>query len=111
MKIKTQDYNHVTVMELEGEFDADFVEMFRDKIREIITNGGVGIVLDMSGLNFIDSEGLENLLWARDYFNENNCQVKLAGIDENCGKILEITRLENEFDRYVELAEAVKSFA
>ncbi len=111
MKIKTQDYNHVTVVELEGEFEADFVENFRDKTREVIANGGTGIVLDMSGLNFVDSEGLESLLWARDYSNENNCQVKLAGIDENCGKILEITRLENEFDRYVELTEAVRSFA
>jgi len=35
----------------------------------------------------------------------------LAGLDENCAKILEVTRLENEFDRYAELAEAVKSFA
>jgi hypothetical protein len=35
----------------------------------------------------------------------------LAGLDENCVIILEITRLEKEFDRYAELAEAVKSFA
>jgi hypothetical protein len=35
----------------------------------------------------------------------------LAGLDENCAKILEVARLENEFDRYAELAEAVKSFA
>jgi hypothetical protein len=35
----------------------------------------------------------------------------LAGLDENCAKILEITRLENEFGRYAELTEAVKSFA
>jgi hypothetical protein len=35
----------------------------------------------------------------------------LAGLDGNCDKILEITRLANEFDRYGELTEAVKSFA
>jgi hypothetical protein len=50
-------------------------------------------------------------LWTRDYSNENHCQLRLAGLDENCEKILEITRLNNEFDRYVEVAEAVKSFA
>jgi len=65
----------------------------------------------MTNVGFIDSIGLEKLLWARDYCNENNAQLKLAGLDENCSKILELTRLEDEFDRYNELAEAVKSFA
>ena len=65
----------------------------------------------MSCVGFIDSEGLENLLWARDYCNENNCQLHLAGLDESCAKILEITRLDKQFHCYAELAEAVNSFA
>jgi len=47
----------------------------------------------------------------RDCCLENGRELKLAGLDENCAKILEITRLEEKFDRYAELAEAVKSFA
>ena len=111
MKIKTQDYNDVTVFELQGDFDSDFVELFRNTISNIISTHKVGIVLDMRGTSFVDSQGLEQLLWARDHCNENNCQLRLAALDENFVKILEITRLENEFDHYEELAEAVKSFA
>jgi len=111
MKVKTQDYNDVTVVELQGELDSEFTEPFKNTITGIIAAHKTGIVLDMSGVGFIDSQGLEQLLWARDYCNQNNCQLRLAGLDENCAKILEVTRLENEFDRYVELAEAVKSFA
>ena len=125
MKVKTQDYNDVTVVELQGELDGEFAELFRNTVTEVIKTGTckksknknsvtpqkAGIVLDMSNIGFIDSEGLEQLLWARDYCNENRCQLRLAGLDENCTKILEVTRLENEFDRYVELAEAVMSFA
>lgn len=125
MKVKTQDYNNVTVVELQGELDSDSAELFQETITDIIGSGPceeeqndshrrvhkTGIVLDMSNAGFIDSEGLEGLLWARDYCSENNCQLRLAGLDENCAKILEVTRLENEFDRYTELAEAVKSFA
>ena len=111
MKVKTQDYNDVTVVELQGELDSEFTEPFKNTITDIIAAHKTGIVLDMSGVGFIDSQGLEQLLWARDYCNENNCQLRLAGLDENCAKILEVTRLENEFDRYAELAEAVKSFA
>jgi len=111
MKARTQDYNDVTVVELQGELDGDFTGLFQNTITGTVTARKTGIVLDMSNVGFIDGEGLEQLLWARDYCNENKCQLRLAGLDENCAKILEITRLENEFDRYAELAEAVKSFA
>ena len=111
MKVKTQDYNDVTVVELQGELGSDFTKLFQNTITDIITTHRVGIVLDMSEVGFIDSEGLEQLLWARDYCSDNKCQLRLVGLDENCAKILEITRLENEFDRYAELSEAVKSFA
>jgi len=111
MRIKTQDYNDVTVVELQGELDDDFTEPFQNTITDIISKRKAGIVLDMSGVGFIDSQGLEQLLWSRDYCNENKSQLRLAGLDENCTKILEITQLENEFDCYAELAEAVKSLA
>jgi anti-sigma B factor antagonist len=111
MKVKKQDYNDVTVVELQGELDGDIIELFQSTITDIISKGKPGIVLDMSAVGFIDGEGLEQLLWARDYCNQNKCELRLAGLDENCQRILEITRLEKEFNSYTELAEAVKSFA
>ena len=111
MKAAIQDYDEITVVELQGDFDTDFTDMFRKTVTDIVARRRIGIVLDMSNTGFIDSEGLEQLLWARDYCNDNQCPLRLAGLDENCEKILEITRLENDFDRYFETAEAVKSFA
>lgn len=111
MKIKTQDYNNITVVELQGELDCDVAELFQNTITHLLTKGKNGIVLNMSEMSFIDSDGLEKLLWVRDYCKENNCQLRLAGLDQNCDNILEITRLKSEFDRYEELSEAVKSFA
>jgi len=110
MKLRTQDYNEVTVVELQGDLDADFTELFKDTITDVVTKDKIGVVLDMSAVGFIDSQGLELLLWAKDYCQQSKIQLRLAGLDENFAKILEITRLENDFDRYTELAEAVKSF-
>jgi anti-anti-sigma factor len=105
MKVKIQDYNDVTVVELQGELDGDAAGLFERTIADLIAQNKTKIVLDMSGL------GLEVMLWARDYCNQNKRELRLAGLDENCERIMEITRLDNEFDHYVELAEAVKSFA
>ena len=110
MKVKIQDYNNVTVIELQGELDSDVIELFKNTITDVIAKHRTSIVLDMSGIGFIDSQGLEQLLWARDYCNQNKRGLRLAGLDENCMRIMEITRLENEFDHYSELTEAVKSF-
>jgi anti-anti-sigma factor len=111
MKVKIQDYHNVTVIELQGELDSDVTELFRNTIMDVVAKCQANMVLDMSGLGFIDSQGLEQLLWARDYCHQNKRAIRLAGLDENCMRILEITRLENEFDHYAELTEAVKSFA
>ncbi|UCG59912.1 MAG: STAS domain-containing protein [Phycisphaerales bacterium] len=111
MKIDTQDYNDVTVVELQGELDADFTELLRNTITGVVERRRRGIVIDLNAVGFIDSKGLELLLWVRDYCNQNKSQLRLAGLDENCEKILEVTRLETEFERYGELTEAVKSFA
>jgi anti-sigma B factor antagonist len=111
MKIKIQDYNNVAVVELQGELDSDSIELFGNTITDIIAARKAGIVLDMSDLGFIDSAGLEQLLCVREHCGESDCQLRLAGLDETLMKILEVTRLENEFECYAELAEAVRSFA
>ena len=110
MKVKTQDYGDVTVVALQGELDADFAELLRNTVTDVVAKGRAGIVLDMRAVGFVDSKGLELLLWIRQYCSENKTQLRLAGLDEHCTKILEVTRLDKEFDRYSELAEAVKSF-
>ena len=110
MRVRTQDYNDVTVVVLQGELDADLTELLQNTVTNIVAKHKVGIVLDLSAVGFIDSQGLELLLWVRDYCRQNKTQLRLAGLDENCAKILEVTRLGSAFDRYAELAEAVKSF-
>jgi len=124
MKIQTQKYSNVTVIALQGELDSDSIEQVKDALdntlkrsvgqpseqKNVVAVFQSGIVFDMANLGFIDSAGLEFLIWARDHCIENNSQMRLAGLNETCKKILEITRLENEFASYGELAEAVKSF-
>lgn len=111
MKIHTQNYNDVTVIELQGEIDGDIADALKDTVAETVSLGRKRIVIDMSNASAIDSQGLELLLWGREYCRRSRTQLKLAGLDETIEKILEITGLQAEFDRHTELAEAVRSFA
>ena len=87
MKIKHQDYNNVTVVELHGEFIEEYCKQFQDETSALVRPDMTGIVLDMSKVPFIDSKGLEQLLWLRDYCHESRSQLKLAGLDDNLAKI------------------------
>ncbi len=111
MKIETQNYNDITVLQLQGEFTDDAVKPFEDAVSNAFASRTFGLVLDMSKVVELDSSALEQLVTLNETCREKMRQLKLAGLDETCQKILEITRLLPQFDVYSELTEAVKSFA
>ena len=111
MKIDTQNYNEISVLALQGEFTSEAVKSFEDAVSGVMASGSSGLVLDMSKVMALDSNALQNLLELNELCRENVRQLKLAGLDETCRKILEITQLLKEFDVYGDVAEAVRSFA
>ena len=111
MRIETQKYNDIMVIQLQGEFTAEAVKSFEDTVSGAFISQISGIVLDMSKVVQLDSRALEQLLELNEQCRDRLRQLKLAGLDETCGKILEVTRLLPQFDTYSELTEAVKSFA
>ena len=111
MKIESQKYNDVMVLRLQGEFVGDTLKSLEDETSNAFAAKVSGIVLDMNKVVFMDSLALEYLLDRTEQCRENTRQLKISGLDENCSKILELTGLLPKFDTYVELTEAVKSFA
>jgi anti-anti-sigma factor len=65
--------------------------------------------MDLEAVSFIDSEGLETLLWIKRRCEDLFGQVKLINVDENCRKILQITRLEHRYETHPDLAAALKT--
>jgi len=112
MRMDVQKYNQIAVLSLQGEFTHETVKFFEDAVSSLLAESEItGIVLDMSKVVLFDSTTLETLLELNDRCRDRLRQLKLAGLDEICRKILEVTRLLGQFDTYGELAEAVKSFA
>lgn len=110
MNITHENYGHVTVLSLKGEFTADDVENFQRVALDRLANDVRDFVLDLEKVPFVDSAALEAALDLRDQAADKMGAVKLAGADENVAKILEITRLDQQFERFGDLIEAVKSF-
>ena len=112
MRMEVQKYNQIAVLGIQGEFTHEVVKSFEDTVSSLLAESEItGIVLDMSKVVLLDSATLESLLEFNERCRDHLRQLKLAGLDETCRKILEVTRILGEFDAYDELNEAVKSFA
>ncbi len=110
MGIKCDDYNHVCVVAVDGDFAGDATAHLRRAAEERIEQRQiVDFVIDLEKSGFVDSEGLETLLWLKRRCEDLFGKVKLANLDENCRKILEITRLESRFECHVDLPSALKT--
>ena len=110
MPVKYEEYNNICVMTFDADFLGPECEGVRKSVEQLIEKKQiVDFVVDFEKAGFIDSEGLETLLWLKRKAEDLFGQVKLSHLDENCRKILEITRLEHRFECHADLTGALKT--
>ena len=109
MKIQHEDYEQITVISMKGDMIAEELEPFKRLCNDHLSESTRDFVLDMSNVGFIDSRGLEMLMWLQDAAGENLGQIRLVGLDENMTTILRITRSDTRFDLYEDINTALKS--
>jgi anti-anti-sigma factor len=110
MSVKCEEYSGVCVVEIHGEYLADTAAAAKKAMEEHVEQRQiVDFIVDFQKCGFIDSEGLESLLWMKRKCEELFGRIKLINLDENCKKILEITRLGHEFECQADLATALKT--
>jgi anti-anti-sigma factor len=110
MSAKFEEYNQVCVITLDADLAGEECANLRKHIEQMIEKKQiVDFVVDFEKAGFIDSEGLETLLWLKRKAEDLFGQVKLAHLDENCRKIMEITRLEHRFECHEDLTGALKT--
>ncbi|MCX5661753.1 MAG: STAS domain-containing protein [Planctomycetota bacterium] len=109
MKISHEEFDQTSVISLKGEFVADQAEAFKRLVLERLSAQTRDIVLELSETEFIDSKGLESVLWLQEQCAERLGQVRVAAPHENVKKILELTRLAPRLDCHGDIESAVKS--
>ena len=109
MKDKHEDREGVTILMLSGEFTADHVDRFRKTVLDFVDNHIRDFVLDMAAIEYVDSKGLETMLWLQEQVDERLGQVRLAQISDDLNKVLEMTRLASRFECHEDVTSAITS--
>ena len=109
MAVRCDEFNKVCVLSVDGDLTAENAATLRKVAEERVDKSHIAdFVVDFEKCAFVDSEGLETLLWLKRKCDELFGQAKLVGLDENCRKILEITRLEHRFECQQDVTAALK---
>jgi len=109
MKITSEQHDLHCTISLRGELTKDEVDQFRKTMLDQMNEKIHDIVLDMSQVPFIDSQGLESLLWLQDQCLERLGQMRLAACGDDVKTILKITRLSETIVSHPDIPAAVQS--
>ncbi|MCA9293377.1 MAG: STAS domain-containing protein [Phycisphaerales bacterium] len=109
MKISAQEFEHIAVLTLSGEFTADDTDAFQRSTDERLRAGARHIVLDCQHLEFVDSKGLEAWINLQESLGDQGGQLRLISPDETVSTILKLTRLDLALESHESLERAVRS--
>lgn len=96
------------VVSIEGELDLHTVPELEQALGTILARGGRNVVVDLAGLEFIDSAALAALLRALPRFRARGGRFLLVTEDRRILRTLEITGLDRTFDIEPRLGNAVE---
>jgi len=110
LDLETRAIEDVTVLYCKGRFTyRDEATAFSEKIAELLPNVRQ-VVVDLSGLEVIDSAGLGELVVVHMWVRASGCSLKLAGANPRVRELFELTNLLSVFDVYPTLHDALLSF-
>lgn len=110
LRISTRTVDGVLIVDCHGRVVfGEESAVLRDTVRKLITENN-RIVLNLGGVNYIDSGGLGTLVSLFTTAHTAGGSIKLANLTQRVGDLLQVTKLVTVFEVYNNEEEAVESF-
>lgn len=111
MELDVREDGRVTILTLKGDLGiGDSETLFKRTVSRLLEEGKVHLLLDCTGLRFVDSTGLGAIVRALTTSQHEGGQTKLLGVGPNTRRLLEMTKLDSVFEMFTDPEEAVSSF-
>src|SRR3982751_1892299 len=96
-----------TVIAVGGEIDVYTAPSLRERLNELVASGHYNLVVDMEGVEFLDSTGLGVLVGGLKRVRSHDGTLRLVCAQEKILKVFRITGLTKVFPIHATLAEAL----
>ncbi len=110
-ELTTRELDHVIVVDAVGRLTLnDSRTRLRDLIHVFTSNGHKNFLLNLAGIDFIDSDGMGELVRSYSVVRQKGGEMRLVNLTERVQNLLQITRVNSIFDIYSEERVALQAF-
>ena len=111
LELKERQAGDVTILDMVGAVRiGDGAVALRKTVRDLVDEGKKKILLNLAGVNKMDSSGIGELIANYTTITRDGGQLKLLNLTEKIRDLLVITKLLTVFDSFDNEAEALNSF-
>ena len=111
MELKSREDGDITILTVNGNLVIGEPETtFKKTVTQLLEEGRVNLLVDMSSVGFLDSSGLGALVRALTQTQKEGGQTKLLNAGPQVRKLLQMTKLDSVFELHSDLETAVSSF-
>jgi anti-sigma B factor antagonist len=100
-----------SVVDVKGEIDVYTAPKLREKLIELVSEGSYDVVVNLEGVDFLDSTGLGVLVGALKRVKAHDGNLSLVCTQDKILKIFKITGLTKVFPIYESVEEATSATA
>lgn len=97
MRLREEEHPQALVFRLQGDLIERDIPTLRSAVENRLAEAPVNLILDLSQLEYADSQGLETLLWIQDHLASLQRRLHVVTPSANLLKILQVTRLLDSF--------------
>jgi anti-sigma B factor antagonist len=112
MEILQRREGNVVILDIYGAISlGESKEKFALVMDQLLSESGTNVLVNFSGINYVDSTGIGELVGYLNKFVEKNRQLKILKPHERVLKLLQITKLDTMFEIYNDEQQALESFS
>jgi len=111
-QVSTRELGRVIVVDAVGRLTlSDSRTRLRDLIHVFCSNGHKQFLLNLAGVDFVDSDGMGELVRCYSVVRQRGGEMKLVQVNQKVRELLQITRLATLFEIYGEELAALPTFS
>ncbi|MFP4058965.1 MAG: STAS domain-containing protein [Bacteroidales bacterium] len=110
--LKAEKINNINVVSFDNvnRFNALITEPVKEELNSFFNRPHARLILNLDGINFIDSSGFGVFLSVMKSANNNYGQFKICNISPEVMELFKLLQLHNVFEIYNDLDDCLKSF-
>jgi anti-sigma B factor antagonist len=110
--LKVEQINNIYIASFENinRFNALITEPVKEQLNNLFNKPNTKLVLNLSGISFIDSSGFGVFLSVMKTANINYGQFKICNINAEVMELFKLLQLHNVFEIYSNLDDCLRSF-